>query len=133
MQVTGTHHIALFTSDLARLRAFYVETLGLPQVGAFPGGKIIFIDAGSTTIEMIARDGWTDSDAGNWQHLAFEVASVDEAHAELTAKGIVFHIAPKDVPSDENPLCRVAFFRDPDGNNLELFQPIGSRYPQGDA
>lgn len=131
MQVTGTHHVALVTNDLARLRDFYVNTLGLPQVGAFPGGRIIFIDAGSTTIEMITREGWTNSDAGNWQHLAFEVASVDDAYAELTGKGIAFHVEPKDVPSEENPACRVAFFRDPDGNILELFQPIGSRYPQG--
>jgi catechol 2,3-dioxygenase-like lactoylglutathione lyase family enzyme len=131
MQVTGTHHIALFTNDLARLRDFYVNTLGLPQVGAFPGGRVIFIDAGSTTIEMIARDGWTDSDAGNWQHLALEVASTDEAHAELVGKGVAFHVEPKNAPNEENPACRIAFFRDPDGNNLELFQPIGSRYPQG--
>ena len=132
MQVTGTHRIALFTSDLARLRAFYVGTLGLPQVGAFPGGKVIFIDAGSTAIELLARDAWTDSDTGNWQHLAFEVASVDDAYAELTAKGMAFHVTPKNVPEDA-PLARIAFFRDPDGNNLELFQPIGSRYPQGGA
>jgi catechol 2,3-dioxygenase-like lactoylglutathione lyase family enzyme len=38
MHVTGTHHIALFTSNLDRLRAFYVETLGLPQIGAFQAG-----------------------------------------------------------------------------------------------
>lgn len=130
MHVTGTHHVALVTKDLARLRDFYVNTLGLPQLGAFPGGRVIFIGAGSTAIELLARDEWTDSDAGNWQHLAFEVASVDATYAELTGKGIAFHVEPKNVP-DENPTCRIAFFRDPDGNNLELFQPLGSRYPQG--
>lgn len=132
MHVTGTHHIALFTSNLDRLRTFYVETLSLPQIGAFPGGRIIFIDVGSTTVEMIARDEWVDSDAGNWQHLAFEVASVDDTYAELTALGIAFHVEPKDVPA-EAASARIAFFRDPDGNNLELFQPIGGRYPQGGA
>ena len=130
MQVTGTHHVALFTSDLERMRAFYVDTLGLPQVGAFPGGRIIFIDAGSTAIELIKRDGWAGTDTGSWQHLAFQVASVDETYAELTAQGIAFHVEPKNVPEDA-PACRVAFFRDPDGNNLELFQTIGGQYPQG--
>jgi catechol 2,3-dioxygenase-like lactoylglutathione lyase family enzyme len=81
---------------------------------------------------MIARDEWVDSDAGNWQHLAFEVASVDDTYAELTALGIAFHVEPKDVPADA-PVARIAFFRDPDGNSLELFQPIGGRYPQGGA
>jgi catechol 2,3-dioxygenase-like lactoylglutathione lyase family enzyme len=132
MRVTGTHHVALTTADLERMRTFYVETLGLPQVGAFPGGRTIFIDAGSTTIELGTRDGWQGSDTGSWRHLAFEVADVDEIYSELTAKGIEFHVLPRNVPPDA-PLCRIAFFRDPDGNDLELFQPIGSRYPQGGA
>ncbi len=130
MRVTGTHHVALATANLERLRAFYVETLGLPQVGAFPGGRVIFIEAGSTTIEMVTRDNWVNSDAGNWQHLAFQVESVDDTYAELSALGIAFHVEPKDVPADA-PLARIAFFKDPDGNNLELFQPIGNQYPQG--
>lgn len=129
MRVTGTHHVALYTADLERLRAFYVETLGLPQVGAFPGGKIIFIDAGSTAIELIARDGWAGTATGSWQHLAFEVESVDDAYDELRARGITFHVEPKDVPEGA-PSARVAFFKDPEGNILELFQPLGGRYPQ---
>ena len=130
MRVTGTHHVALFTDDLERLRAFYVDTLGLPQVGAFPGGRIIFLEAGSTSIELITRDNWAGTDTGSWQHLAFEVESTDDAYAELSEKGIAFHVLPKNVPEDA-PQARIAFFRDPDGNNLELYQPIGSRYPQG--
>jgi lactoylglutathione lyase len=132
MRVTGTHHLALATADLERMRAFYVDTLGLPQVGVFPGGQTIFIDAGSTTIELGAREGWQGTDTGSWRHLAFEVEDVDATYAELTAQGISFRVTPKDVPADA-PVCRVAFFRDPDGNDLELFQPIGSRYPQGGA
>lgn len=87
MHVTGTHHVALYTADLERLRRFYVETLGLPQVGAFPGGRIIFIDAGSTAIELISRAGWAGSATGSWQHLAFEVADVDATYEVLTAQG----------------------------------------------
>ena len=130
MRVTGTHHVALYTGNLERLRDFYVDTLGLPQVGAFPGGRIIFIDAGSTAIELITREGWSGTETGSWQHLAFTVEDVDAAYHELTAKGIPFHVLPKSVPED-NPSVRIAFFKDPDGNILELFQPLGSHYPQG--
>jgi catechol 2,3-dioxygenase-like lactoylglutathione lyase family enzyme len=129
MHVTAMHHVALVTNDLARLREFYVETLGLSQVGAFPGGRIIFIEAGSTTIELITRDGWEANNNGSWQHLCFEVESVDDTYAELSAKGIPFRVLPKDVGSDP-VLARNAFFKDPDGNDLELYQPIGNRYPQ---
>jgi hypothetical protein len=30
------------------------------------------------------------------------------------------------------PVVRTAFFRDPDGNELELIQPLGARYPERD-
>lgn len=130
MRVTNTHHIALYTGDLARLREFYVDMLGLPQIGAFPGGRIIFIEIGGTAIELIAREGWSGTDTGSWQHLALEVEDVDAAYAELSALGIAFHVLPKSVP-EEHPSARIAFFKDPEGNILELFQPLGGRYPQG--
>lgn len=129
MRITDTHHVALYTAGFARLRAFYVETLGLPQVGAFPGRNIAFIEAGSTAIELIERDT-AGGGEGRWAHLAFEVADIDATHAELAARGIPFQVPPKDFPEDA-PSVRIAFFKDPDGNVLELVQPLGSRYPSG--
>lgn len=46
-------------------------------------------------------------------------------------RGVVFHIAPAGFPP-EAPQARSAFFNDPDGNLLELYQPLGGRYPQAD-
>ncbi|MBC8076938.1 MAG: VOC family protein [Chloroflexales bacterium] len=133
MQITGTHHVALFTRNFAGLREFYTETLGLAVVGGFPGGTIIFLDAGSTTIELIDRSAPggdpAQPNALGWAHFAFEVPDVDAAYAELSAKGVAFHVLPKHAP-DTNPSVRLAFFKDPDGNQLELFQPLGGRYPQ---
>ena len=88
-----------------------------------------------TVNEMIdafedAREGWVPNQDGSWQHLCFEVESVDDVYAELSAKNIPFRVLPKDIGA--NPvLARNAFFQDPDGNDLELYQPIGNRYPQG--
>lgn len=129
MHITGAHHIALCTANFATLRSFYTEVLGLPQVGSFPGGKTIFLKLGDTAIELIERADWSNSEPGGWQHLALAVADLDAAHAELAGKGIAFHVAPKDVPPHD-PSARIAFFKDPDGNILELFQPLGARYPQ---
>lgn len=128
MRITGTHHIALTTSNFAAMKAFYTETLGLPIVGAFAGRNIIFIDVGPTTIELIERDS-NPSEAGPWAHFAFEVEDIEATHAELTALGISFHIPPKGFP-DEQPEVKLAFFKDPDGNDLELVQPLANRYPQ---
>jgi catechol 2,3-dioxygenase-like lactoylglutathione lyase family enzyme len=129
MNLTGTHHVALLTNNFDGLREFYADTLGLPVVGGFPGGNIIFLEAGSTTIELIRREGFA-SQLGGWGHFAFEVADVDQEYAALVEKGVSFHILPKSVPEGDSPSARIAFFRDPDGNELELFQPLGGKYPQ---
>ncbi len=128
MEIRGTHHMALVTSNFASMRTFYTQTLGLPVVGAFEGHNIIFLQAGDITIELIERAN-ADRIVGNWEHFCFEVPDVDAAYAELTALGVVFHIEPRDFPTP--PEVRLAFFRDPDGNNIEILHSLtGSRYPQ---
>lgn len=129
MHIAGTHHVALVTRDLSRLRDFYTETLGLPLVGEFAGHDIVFLGLGETAIELIQQDDaeGRQGETG-WGHLALQASDVDEAHAALTARGIAFHVAPMDFPP-EAPAIRIAFFRDPDGNEIELAQPLGERYP----
>ncbi len=131
MHVTHTHHVALATPHFERIRAFYVDVLGFPLRGAFPGRNIIFVDAGSTTIEIIEDLSRTPGSAaaGGWIHLALEVPDTDAAYAELSARGVPFHVEPVDFP-EEAPSVRIAFFKDPDGNELELVQPLGARYPE---
>ncbi|MEN9935632.1 MAG: hypothetical protein RLZZ387_2211 [Chloroflexota bacterium] len=129
MEIVGTHHIALKTTNFATMRTFYEETLGLPYVGGFPGQNIVFFSLGDTTVELIEAPGELVPPAVGWHHLAIEVKDVDAAYAELMEKGVPFHILPKSAPADR-PQARLAFFKDPDGNELELFQPIGGRYPQ---
>ena len=129
MRILGTHHVAIYTSNFASLREFYVETLGLPVVGGFPGHRILFIAAGSTAIEL-TEEGTPPNDPGRggWHHLAWEVEDVDDAYAKLSARGIRFHVPPEGFPA-ELPTMRIAFFTDPDGNVLELVQPLAGRYP----
>jgi len=127
MRVTHTHHVALYTANFARIRDFYTDVLGFPLNSAFPGRNIVFVDAGSTAIEIV-ENTTTDEGVGGWAHLALEVPDVDAAYAELSARGVTFHVPPKDFP-EEAPSVRIAFFRDPDGNELELVQPLGARYP----
>ena len=134
MRILGTHHLAITTGRFERLRRFYVETLGLPVVGGFPGHDIVFVQAGTTTIEILGEEGPPVPDAEDraarhgWHHLAWEVEDVDAAFAELVARGVAVHSAPESFPP-EAPTMRIAFLRDPDGNLLELVQPLGARYP----
>jgi len=132
MRILGTHHVALTTVRFERLRRFYVETLGLPVVGGFSGHDIVFIQAGTTKIELIGEKGPAASGPEDrashrgWHHLAWEVEDVDAAFAELAARGVSVHSPPESFPP-EAPTMRIAFLRDPDGNLLELLQPLGAR------
>ncbi|MGI8856640.1 MAG: VOC family protein [Thermomicrobiales bacterium] len=128
-RIVGTHHIALSTARFARLREFYTETLGLPVLGGFPAEHILFLDAGTTAIEL-TEENVVDAPVGarGWAHIALEVADVDAAYDTLAARGVPFHILPEDYPPAA-PAVRIAFCTDPDGNVIELLQPLGSRYP----
>jgi catechol 2,3-dioxygenase-like lactoylglutathione lyase family enzyme len=130
MRIVSAHHVALYTAHFARLRDFYIETLGLPIRGEFTGYNIIFLGAGDTTIELTEDERTRPGVTGGWDHLALEVEDLDQAYAELTARGVPFHVPPEGFPP-ESPSMRIAFFTDPDGNVLELMQPLGSRYPTG--
>jgi len=113
-----SHHIALRVTDYARARQFYTEVLEMPVLGQIPGREIEFLGIGGTTIELMGGaepESLAKPQAG-LIHLAFEVEEVDATYRELRDRGVTFTIEPKSVGD-----LRVAFFLDPDGNELELF------------
>jgi len=118
------HHIAIYTRDLARLEAFYTQTLGFPVARRWDAPGIVFVDAGGLWIELTRQDAPDDGtrpralDQGvGLNHLALQVDNVDVAFRELVGKGVRALAAPD---SYEN--VRVAFLADPDGNVLELIE-----------
>ena len=52
MKITAAHHVAICTPNFAKLCDFYINTLGLKLVGKFEERNILFVEAGSTTIEI---------------------------------------------------------------------------------
>ena len=118
MAFLGTHHIAIKSPHFDEMKTFYSDVLGFPIVGQIPGSPTTFIDIGGTTIELgMTSDAIEAPPKVGMVHLAFEVDDVDATYEELVAKGVEFHVLPGDATG-----LRMAFFRDPDGNALELFQ-----------
>lgn len=119
MEILGTHHVALRTPNFEAMEKFYTEILGLPVIRRWDEVPIIFLDIGGTTIELISSKDAAAGPVptGGWDHIALHVASVDETYAELTGKGVEFTVLPKDVFG-----VRIAFFKDADGNKLEIFE-----------
>lgn len=110
------------SQDAERSRAFYVETLGLrPDENSrfeFWVGETCFV------IWEPKRFGM-EFDSQRNAHPALHVDDVAATRAELEAKGVEFMGETMDTG-----VCHMAFFRDPDGNDLMLH----SRYaPYEDA
>ncbi len=119
MQLKATHHIGVRTQNMEAMTTFYTETLGFPITKRWDDVDIIFINIGNTTIELIgsAKAPAPNTPAGGLDHLALHVTSVDDAYAELVAKGIRIRTEPRDFKD-----VRICFFFDPDGNVLELVE-----------
>ena len=104
--------IGIPSRDAERSRAFYVEKLGLR-----PDDKARFefwADATCFGIWEPERMGMEFAPQKN-AHPAFHVDDVAKRRAELEAKGVEFSGEIFD-----SGVCHMAFFTDPDGNDLML-------------
>jgi len=100
------------SQDAERSRRFYVDTLGLrpDEHGRFEA----WIGETCLGIWEPERLGMAFAPQKN-AHLALHVDDVEAARAELEAKGVVFAGETMDTG-----VCHMAFFTDPDGNDLML-------------
>ena len=110
--ITKLDFVGVPSQDAAQARKFYVETLGLrPDDNAESE-----VWAGETCFAIWEpkRFGIEFAPQKN-AHPALHVDDVAAARAELEAKGVVFFGDILDTG-----VCHMAFFNDPDGNDLML-------------
>jgi catechol 2,3-dioxygenase-like lactoylglutathione lyase family enzyme len=112
MRIEKADFVAVPSTDWERARAFYVETLGLraderAQAEFWVGDQCF-------AIWEPERVGGTFEPQRNG-HIAFHVDDVEAARSELEAKGVEFVGETLDTG-----VCKMALFRDPDGNDLML-------------
>ena len=110
--ITRLDFVGVPSQDAERSRAFYVETLGLrpDERGRFE----FWVGETCCTIWEPATFGRPFAPQKN-AHLALHVDDVAAARAELEAKGVAF-----DGDTFDTGVCHMAFFTDPDGNDLML-------------
>jgi catechol 2,3-dioxygenase-like lactoylglutathione lyase family enzyme len=119
--VERTDFVSVPVTDLERSTRFYRETLGLEQIGE--GGWPEFQLGENVSLYLIdpTNIGQTFT-APHSSYIALRVANVQEARAELEAKGVEFEGDVLDTG-----VCHMAFFRDPDGNALMLHRRYAPR------
>jgi lactoylglutathione lyase len=115
----------IFARDLARMRRFYEHVLRFP-IRQQLGDSWIAYGVGSNLLALTERglmfdDAPTPAGALSVQ-LAFRVApgDVDRCADELRVHGVELLLTPQDQPWGH----RTLFFRDPDGNVLEIYADI---------
>jgi catechol 2,3-dioxygenase-like lactoylglutathione lyase family enzyme len=112
VQITGVDFVAVPSTDWRRSREFYVETLGLRPDDT--GQAEFWI--GNTCFGIYQpTDFGLEFAPQKTAHVAMHVEDIEAARAELEAKGVVF-----DGDTFDTGVCLMAFFSDPDGNNLML-------------
>ena len=127
MNILRTHHVAIICSDYAKSKRFYAKILGLEIVSEVyraerNSHKLDLRLPDNTQIELFSFPNsphrLSYPEACGLRHLAFEVANIQQAVAELEGQGI----AVENVRVDEITGKRFTFFADPDGLPLELYE-----------
>ena len=113
MNVEHTDFVSVFTQDIARAKEFYSGTLGLEI--ETEGESDLEFRCGQVTLDVFDPSSIGEQFALSPAGLALRVHDVDAARAELEAKGVEF-----DGETIETGVCRMASFKDPDGNALLL-------------
>jgi catechol 2,3-dioxygenase-like lactoylglutathione lyase family enzyme len=123
--IRAIDYTVIFVRDMGAMRRFYEDILGLSLLRELSPSWIEY-RVGNNTLalarpRLTAADAPTPNRSASLQ-LAFRVSApeVDQCADELVRQGIDL-LSP---PTDQTFGHRTLFFRDPDGNLLEIFAEI---------
>jgi catechol 2,3-dioxygenase-like lactoylglutathione lyase family enzyme len=111
-------HVGIYVEDLAKSVVFYGEVFGfhVERTMETSTSKIAFLDVGGDTLELIQRPGAPGKTEGPWSHVAFKVEHYHAMESRLEGLGLELR---KVTLGDGS---RIAFFKDPDGHDVEIME-----------
>jgi glyoxylase I family protein len=129
MPATSINHVAFFCRDLARQEAFFSKHFGFRRSRTFKAGKpeeFFMLKLGSVRLELFpagqAKEGSAQGGEQpvGFRHLALDVPKLEPLIESLQADGI----KPDPIidVGDVIPGARIVFFRDHEGNIIELME-----------
>ena len=113
--ISGVDFVALPTHDVRASVEFYGDTLGLRRSVYLPERNFAEFETGNLTLSIIDAEKMGLEHNPMRHEVALHVDDVAAARADLEGKGVVFAGETLDTG-----VCHMAFFSDPDGNDLML-------------
>lgn len=113
----------VLAADMARVRRLYTDTLGLTETGEDPFA--VSYDLAGTTLRLTRIE---DHQPGPHTVLGWQVTDIEAAIDALAAKGVQMAIYDgygqdaRGVWTHPGSGAKIAWFHDPEGNNLSLTQ-----------
>lgn len=129
MSAAAMNHVAFFCRDLHAQEAFFCKHFGFERSRTFNAGQsneFIMLKLGSVRVELFPTDPVKagENKGGEqpigFRHLAFDVAKLEPAIQALREEGI----EPDPIIDTGRaiPGSRIVFFRDHEGNIIELME-----------
>ena len=112
--------IAIHVSDIERSVEFYGGKLGMTKIFAAP--NLAFFDNAGTRLMLSSGEG---EPSGERSVIYYTVDDIQSAHKQLASAGVEFNRDPHLIHSADNYELWMAFFKDPDGNQLAIMDERG--------
>jgi glyoxylase I family protein len=120
-KVTGIGGLFFRAHDPKGLAQWYQEHLGVTMTPSSKDDPVWQQEAGQTVFAPFKEDTKYFGDMQKAWMVNFRVRDLDKMAAQLRAAGIEVKIDPQTYPNG-----RFARLHDPEGNPIELWQPVGS-------
>ncbi|MEC1525132.1 VOC family protein [Neobacillus niacini] len=126
MAVKKLEHVGVMVSDMEVSIDFYQNVLGLDLLDRFAANEttgLAFLgnrESGQVIVELINGKDNLFPDEGKVHHIAFTVDHIEEEMERLRKLKVYF--ANEEISTLANG-SKYIFFKGPDGETLELFQP----------
>jgi len=120
--VTGVDFAPIPTRDIAAAIEFYGGKLGLRQSVHVPERHYAEFETGNLTLSIANFEQMGMEHRANANPIALHVDDIGAARAELERRGVAFS-----GDTFDTGVCHMAFFADPDGNQLMLHHRYAPR------
>jgi catechol 2,3-dioxygenase-like lactoylglutathione lyase family enzyme len=112
--------IALHVSDIERSVEFYGEKLGMTKI--FDTPNLAFFDNDGVRLMLSSGEG---EPSGERSVIYYRVDDIDAVYAEFSSEGVEFQGEPHVVHASDDYELKMAFLKDPDGNQLAIMAERG--------